>query len=123
MRARSAKSRGEATEARRPGLLYDPKTGGVETGPQPDLAVFVAQQDRDGEAARPPGTGAIRQFRASQPASRREQRQGLQHIGLAGAVLAGQRDHGGVDIEVERGVGAIFGQHDPAHMRAALMRS
>ena len=61
------------------------------------------------EAENEPGPGLARhlgEIGPAQAAARREQRQRLEQVGLAGAVLAGERDDAMLDREIERRVGA-----------------
>ena len=70
------------------------------------------------DTAKPPRAAFARhfgQFGAAQAPARREQRQGFEQIGLAGAVVAGERHHVGGDAQVERGIGAEIRQRDPPH--------
>lgn len=65
----------------------------------------VRDADGNGEAAGPALPGHIREGRSPQSAPLGEKRQSLQQIGLAGAVLARQRDKRRRDREIERPVG------------------
>jgi hypothetical protein len=70
------------------------------------------------ETAKPPrpaGARHVAEIGAAQAATGRKQRQGLDEIGLAGAVVAGQRRHLRVHPQVERGVGAEIAQNDAPH--------
>ena len=73
------------------------------------------------ESAKPPAP-PIRAHSASsarlQAPARRQQRQSLEEIGLAGAVLAAQDDEAAVDRKIERRIGAEIVQHQAPHERA-----
>ena len=61
----------------------------------------------------------LAQLGAAQAAAGREKRHGLQQIGLAGAVRAGQHHRPGTELEPRRAVVAEIGQHQPRHADAA----
>jgi hypothetical protein len=89
--------------------------GGLQPRAELGEAVGALQLDRDGEAAAPACPRHIGEIGAAQSAALREQRQGLDEIGLAGAIVAGQRGHGRVEAQIEGGVGAEIAEHDATH--------
>ena len=117
----SAKARAEATGARsmRFSRSGAPRVARVETDAELAGAPLVLDLDRDREAARPADARASGELGAAQAAARREQRQRLEQIGLAGAVLAAKDDQRALEREVERRVGAEVAEHQPAHHRAS----
>ena len=99
-------SRGASGDAVDPGDAGAPALGirlaqpGAETGP------VIGEGDGSRKAARPALAGHGRKIGAPQPPTRGKQRERLEDIGLAGAVLAAQRDNAARDGQLERGVGA-----------------
>ncbi len=85
-------------------------------------ALFAAQFHRHGEAAAPAFAGEVGKLGAAQAAARREQRQRLQQIGLARAIVARERHDSGGKAQVERGIGAEIRQRDAPHARGAQER-
>ena len=85
-------------------------------------ATFLFHLHGKREPAGAAGAGALRKLRAAQAAAGREQRQRLEEIGLAGAVLAAQDDQAAVDGQIEPRVGTEILQHDAAHQRGAASR-
>ena len=75
---------------------------------------FVLDLDRDRESAGAADPRAGRELGAAQAAAGREQRQGLEQIGLAGAVLAAKDDERALERKVEAGVGAEVAEHQRA---------
>ena len=73
--------------------------------------------DRYGETAAAANPRAFGELGAAQAAAGRKQRQGFEHVGLAGAVLAGQHDHVRVERKIERRIGAEIGKDQPPHRR------
>ena len=70
----------------------------------------------------PPARAQVAQLGATETATGREQRQRLEQIGLAGAVLAPEGDQRAVERKIERGIGAKVPQHQPSHHGAARAR-
>ena len=62
------------------------------------------------------------QFRAAQPAPRRQKRDGFEQIGFAGAIWPGQHDRAGVERQPRRGIIAEIGQRQAGHADAAPRR-
>ena len=75
---------------------------------------FVLDLDRDRESAAAADPRAGGEFGAAQAAAGREQRQGLEQIGLAGAVLAAEDDERAFQRQVEARIGAEVAEHQPA---------
>jgi hypothetical protein len=94
----------------------------LQPGAEPARRALVGEQDRNCKAAGAARARAIGHLRATQPAPWREQRERLDEIGLAGAVLAGQRDEGAVEADVERCIGPEIPQDEAPHPRAAERR-
>jgi len=80
------------------------RPGGLQPGAEPVLGAVPIEGDRDGEAARSPGPRHGGEVRPPQAPARHEQGDGFEQVGLAGAVLADQRDEPGLGREFEVGV-------------------
>ena len=75
---------------------------------------FVLDLDRDRKAAASADPRAGCELGAAQAAAGGEQRQGLEQIGLAGAVLAAEDDQRALQRQVEAHIGAKVAEHQPA---------
>ncbi len=73
-----------------------------------------------GIAARPVAAGDHRPGRATQPSPRREQGNGFEDIGLAGAVRPTQRDERRIRRDVERRIRAEIAEPQPGDARLHL---
>ena len=78
----------------------------LEAGAEAMLAIRVVERDRDGEGAGAAVPRHLGELGAAQAAARREQRQRFEEVGLAGAVLADERDERPRDRKIERRIGA-----------------
>ena len=113
-----------AGESRRPAVdpadaaPGGPSAAGSKPVPSRCSPCAASRSDRDRERARPRRCAPIDgELGPAQAASGREQRQGFDEVGLAGAVLADERHQAARHLEVERGVGAEIGQREAGDQR------
>jgi uncharacterized protein YidB (DUF937 family) len=95
---------------------------GLVAGTELDHAGGCLEFGGDGEAAGSARAGTGREFGAAQAPALGQQRDRLEEVGLAAAVLAGHDHHLPVDQQIERGIGAEIRQHQAAdrHRRAGI---
>ena len=78
----------------------------LEAGAEPVLAITALDRGRDREAAGAAVASHLGKLGPAQAAARREERERFEKIGLADAVLAGERHEPPRDRKVERRIGA-----------------
>ena len=87
--------------------------------PVAELRRRAIERDFDGDR-KPAGavaSGAFGEFGAAQAASGRKERERLQHIGFARAILADERDESRVDVATRQCIGAKVGKREAPQQR------